>query len=320
MPSEQSPSSNARPTRAGSTEKGLHPNSTGGVRRLLGLPMRESGVLSASILTAPPHVHHYGQWPSLSTEENNESFRKVALDEELIEEGAIASADPQSDSSRSLLRDSALLPRAVPENAADTLSTTTKMPAEQREQTSFLIPGVSTKRTEFATLSQSSDTAKVTKQKESQATSADTVAPLHTPVSLPHRRAMAMFDIEFLSRLEHLVTEGKTAEHSVEAQHESVVPRSPNPIEQMGGPNGERGGQDLAQRVEQLQRRVRDLAATVSSQAARNREESQSQRHERMTSAPQRMVIIKRSEASLTTPRAFWERSRLGRLHLRTGR
>src|SRR5262245_47315543 len=204
MPAEQSASSNARPTRTGSTEKGLHPTSTGGVRRLLGLPMRESGVLS--ILTAPPHGHHYGQWPSLSTEETNESFREVALDEELIEEGAIASADPQSDSPRSLLRDSALLPRAVP--AADTLSTTTKMPAEQRAKTSFLIPGVSTQRTEFVTLSQSSDTAKVTKQKESQATSADTVAPLHTPVSLPHRRAMAMFDIEFLSSLEHLVTEG----------------------------------------------------------------------------------------------------------------
>ena len=83
--------------------------------------------------------------------------------------------------------------------------------------------------------------------------------------------------------------------------------------------NGERGGQDLAQRFEQLQRTVRELAATVSSQETRHRDESQAQRRERQTS-PQRTVIIKHSDALSTTPRAFWERSRLGRFHLKTGR
>ena len=129
-----------------------------------------------------------------------------------------------------------------------------------------------------------------------------------------------MFDIEFLSRLEHLVGEDTRAQHSVEVQHRSVALRSPNPIEQMRVPNGERGGYDLVQRFEHLQRTVRDLAATVSSQAARNREVSQFQSRDQKRTPLQRMVIIKRSEASLTTPRAFWERSRLGRFYFRTGR
>ena len=88
----------------------------------------------------------------------------------------------------------------------------------------------------------------------------------------------------------------------------------------MGLPNAERGSQDWAQRFEQLQRTVRELAATVSSQAARQRDESQAQRHERTTSPTQRVVVIKRSDESSTTPRAFWERSRLGRFYLKTGR
>jgi hypothetical protein len=88
----------------------------------------------------------------------------------------------------------------------------------------------------------------------------------------------------------------------------------------MGMQNGERGGQDLAQRFEHLQRTVRDLATTVSSKSARNSDESQAQRRERKTPPLQRMVIIKRSEGPPTTPRAFWERSRLGRFYLKTGR
>jgi hypothetical protein len=88
----------------------------------------------------------------------------------------------------------------------------------------------------------------------------------------------------------------------------------------MGMQNGEPGGQDLARRFEQLQRAVRELAATVSSQATRHRDDSQAQRRERQTPPPQRPVIIKRSDASSTTPRAFWERSRLGRFYLKTGR
>jgi hypothetical protein len=88
----------------------------------------------------------------------------------------------------------------------------------------------------------------------------------------------------------------------------------------MGLPNGERGGQDLAQRFEQLQRTVRDLAATVSSQATQHRDDRQAPRHERQTPPVQRTVIMQRSEAWSTAPRAFWERSRLGRFCLKTGR
>jgi hypothetical protein len=88
----------------------------------------------------------------------------------------------------------------------------------------------------------------------------------------------------------------------------------------MGMQNGEGGDQDLVQRFEHLQRTVRELAATVSSQAARHRDENQAQWRERTTSPTQRVVVIKHSDASSTTPRAFWERSRLGRLSLKTGR
>src|SRR4249919_2720393 len=149
MPSEQSPPSNARPTRTGSTEKGLHPSSTGGVRGLLGLPMRESGLQPTASLTAP-RGHHSGQPPLPASGENDESLREIARDEELIEAGGSAGTDPESDFSGSLPHDVASAPSAIPENPADPRSTPSAMSAEHREQTSFLIPGVSTQRTEFA--------------------------------------------------------------------------------------------------------------------------------------------------------------------------
>jgi hypothetical protein len=269
-----------------------------------------------------------------TSEGNDESFREVALDEGLIEEGGRAGTETperpisalqtyetgaQSDSPRSLLHDGASLSRAIPENPADTRSTATKMPTEQREQTHFVIPGVSTHRTEFAALSPTSDTTKVTPQAEALETSPDQVAPLHAPVLLPHTRETATFDSAFLSRLEQFVTEGAQAQHSSEAQWPATAPRSPNPVEHMGIPNGEQGDADVARRLTQLQRTVSELAATVAAQAAHMRDESQTQGHERKT-PPQRMVVVQRRENASTTPCAFWERSRLGRLHLRTGR
>src|SRR5215813_8046452 len=106
MPSEQSPPRNSSPARKGSSEKGQHPPITGGVRGLLGLPMRESGFLSTVPLTAP-REHHYGQAPLPESEENEERFRKLAADEELIEAGSSTDADPQSKFSASLLRNGA---------------------------------------------------------------------------------------------------------------------------------------------------------------------------------------------------------------------
>jgi hypothetical protein len=319
MPSEQSPSSNSSPARNGSSEKGQRPPITGGVRGLLGLPMRASGVLSTAPLTAPPRGHHYGQPPLPVSEENDDSFREVALDDGLSEEGGSAGADPQGDFSRSLPRDGASLPNTRPENAADRRSTATTMPAERREQTNFVIPGVSTHRTEFAALSHTADAPKITQQEGALEPRPDKTAPLPGPVSLPHTRETARFDVEFLSRLEHLVTEGAKAQHSPEAQRLSVAVRSPSPVEPMSVAHEERGDADVARRLTQLQRTVSELAATVSAQAAHMRDESQAQARERKT-PPQRMVVVQRGETSSTTPRAFWERSRLGRLHLRIGR
>lgn len=76
MPSEQSPPSNSSPARNGSSEKDQRPPITGGVRGLLGLPMRESGVRSTAPLTALPRGHHYGQPPLLASGESDESFRE----------------------------------------------------------------------------------------------------------------------------------------------------------------------------------------------------------------------------------------------------
>ena len=113
----------------------------------------------------------------------------------------------------------------------------------------------------------------------------------------------------------------RARKHSTVWQHSvpSVVSRSPSPVEQMGVPNGEHGDTDVARRLAHLQRTVNELAATVAAQAVHIRDERQAQGRERMT-PPQRTVVVQRVDASSTTPRAFWERSRLGRLHLRTGR
>jgi hypothetical protein len=69
MPSEQSPAGDARPTDRGATAKGQPPAVTGGVRGLLGLPMRESGLVRTAPLIAPPREHHYGQPPLPGNEE-----------------------------------------------------------------------------------------------------------------------------------------------------------------------------------------------------------------------------------------------------------
>ena len=319
MPSEQSPSSNARPPRTGSAAKGQHPPMTGGVRGLLGLPMRESGLLPTAPLTAPPRGHRYGQPPLPESEENEESFREIALDEESIEAGGSAGTHPQSDFPGSLPRDGASFPRAMPENPADRRSAPAAMSVENREHTSFVIPGVSTHRTEFAALSHTSDTTKVTQPEESQEPGPDKMAPMHPPVSLPHPRETAMFDSEFLSRLEHLAIQGANARNDSETQRRSVMALSPSLVEQIGISNGQQSDNDVARRFAQLQRVVTDLAARISSQAAQIRDESQAQQRERKT-PPQRMVVVQRVNASSTTPRAFWERSRLGRFYLKTGR
>ena len=319
MPSEQSHPSNPSPARTGSAEQGQHPPLTGGVRGLLGLPMRKSGVLSTPPLTAPQRGQHYGQPPLPASEENDESFHEAAPDEGVSEEGGRAGAGPQSDFPRSLLHHGAALPRAVPENPADTRSTATKMPAEQREQTSFVIPGVSTHRTAFAALSHTADPAKVAQQDKAQEARPNQAAPLHAPVSPSHSRETAPFERELLSRLEHLVSESPKTQHGAEAQQPLVVSRPPSPVELLGAPNGAQGDSDMARRLTQLQQTVNELAATVSAQAAQMRDERQAQGHERQT-PPQRTVVVQHVDASSTTPRAFWERSRLGRLHLRVGR
>ena len=337
MPSEPSPPGHASPTRNGSSEQDQRPLTTGGVRGLLGLPMRASGVRSAAPLTAPPRGYHYGQPPLPVSEQNDESFREGAPAAGWLEEGGSPDADPQSESSGALRRDGVSLPRAIPENPAEMRSTSSAMSVEHRQHTSFVIPGVSTHRTAFAAVSHPADTMQVTPQEESpepglgkaaplhaaQEESPEPglgkAAPLHAAVSLLHAPEAAMFESELLSQREHLVTEGAKAQDRPETPRTSVVTRSPSPVEQMGVPNGEQGDADVARRLTHLQRTVNELAATVAAQAAHMRDERQAQGRERQT-PPQRLIVSQRGDTSSTTPRAFWERSRLGRVHLRTGR
>ncbi len=317
MPPEQPPS-NARPARTGSAEKGKHPPITDGVRGLLGLPIRESGLTPTALLTAPLRSHRYRQPPLAASEENDESFREIALDEELIEAGGSAGTDPQSDFPGSLPGDGASFFGATPRKPVDARSAPSAMSVEHRERMSFAIPGVSTHRTEFVALSPTPDTTKVT-QPESQESGLDKMAPLHAAVPFPPAREPAMFDNEFLSRLEHLVIEGAKARNDSKTQSRSVIALGPSLVERMGVPNGGQGDTDVARRLAHLQRTVRDLAAAVSSQAAQMRDRSQAQGRER-TAAAERVVVVQRVNASSTTPRAFWERSRLGRFYLKTGR
>ena len=85
--------------------------------------------------------------------------------------------------------------------------------AEQREQTRLVIPGVSTHRTAFPALSQTADTPTISVEGEPQDAIPQQAAPLNAPVSLPHAREMTTSDVELLTRLEQLVTEGARAQH-----------------------------------------------------------------------------------------------------------
>ena len=334
MPSEQPPVHHPGSTRQGSAEQLQHPPSRCGVRMLLGLPLSDSGAPSTVALTAPSGRHRYGQSPLPVPEESNESFGEMGPDEGVIEETRdtvtdfperlahrlVYETDTPGDVPRVSQRAGAPFSRGMREHAADARQAPTPPLAEQREQTHLAIPGVSTYRTTFPALSQTADTPTLSAEGELRQAIPPQAAPLNAPGSLPGTREMTASDVELLTRLEQLVTEGARAQKSSEVQSRSSAPLSPSPLEHMGMQNGEGGGQDLAQRFEHLQRTVRELAATVSSQAARHRDENQAQWRERTTSPTQRVVVIKHSDASSTTPRAFWERSRLGRLSLKTGR
>ena len=319
MPSEASPPGHASPNRNGSSEQDQRPLTTGGVRGLLGLPLRASGGRSTAPLSAPPRGHHYGQPPLFASGESDEGLPEGARDAGLSQERERTGVDSRSDVPRALPRGGASLPQSQPESPAETHSTSTRTPGEHHEHTSFVIPGVSMQRTEFTALSHPADTAQVTPQAAAPATGPDQGAPLHASILLPHTRTATMFDGELLSRLEQLVTDGAQAQHGLAAQRPAVVSRSPSPVEQMGVPHGEHGDTAMARQLAQLQRTVSELAATIAAQAIHTRDQSQAQARERMT-PPQRTVVVQRVDASSTTPGAFWERSRLGRLHLRTGR
>jgi hypothetical protein len=314
MPSDQSPSSNARSTGTGSAAKGQHLPITAGVRALLGYPVRKNGLLPTAPLTAPPRVHHYEQPPLPENEEKDKGFHEIARDEESIEAERSGGAEPQDNFPASLPRYGALSSGVAPEHPVDQRSA----PAAHREPASFDIPGVSTHRTEFTALLRTSESTKVTRPEESLQLTPDKTAP-HASASLAHPRDKRMLDSEFLARLEHLFGEGPHVPNDSETKQAAVLAPLLRLCDQPGVVNGEEGGIDLARRLAELQRAVSELSATVLSQAAQIRDGKGAQRRERKT-APERRVVVQRIETPATTPHAFWERSRLGRFYLKIGR
>jgi hypothetical protein len=73
-------------------------------------------------------------------------------------------------------------------------------------------------------------------------------------------------------------------------------------------------GRAVFERIAQLQRATQDLAAKLAAQQARSRETTSWQQPAPPPPPPvQPVVIIQRTVGSPTAPRAFWERSYLGR-------
>jgi hypothetical protein len=314
MPSEQLPAHTPHTTQQGSAEQLQHPPSRGGVRMLLGLPCSDFGTLSTAALTAPPGRQRYGQSPLPAPEESHEGF------EETPDEGVIAEARGAGADFPALRRDGTPFSQAGREHAAAARVMPTALSAEQREPSHLVIPGVSTHRTAFPALSRTADTPTLSTAGEPQHAIPPQTAPLSAPASPPQARQVTTVDVELLTRLAQLVTAGTRTQQDAPAWPGASAPLSPAPVEPIRLPNAEAGDQDLAQRFAQLQRTVHDLAATVSSQAARHSDDSQAQRRARQTPPRQRRRVMNRADEPSTTPRAFWQRRRLGRLALRTGR
>ena len=80
-----------------------------------------------------------------------------------------------------------------------------------------------------------------------------------------------------------------------------------------------RSNTEAADRIEQLRQAVHHLSAKVASQPARSIYEAEQQQPQQ-TPPPlvEPIVIIKRSSSRARTPCAFWERSYMGRFHLRS--
>lgn len=331
MSTEQSPSHTSNPARTGARELRQPPHNTSGVRNLLGLPTRDSTLPATAPLAAPPSGHHYGQPPLPASMASDEGFSESLPVDEFLAEVNDTVADflghptrprnvdvtsSQSVKSQSLVSDSATHHGARQERDPSATSTLpTSVPAQPQPQ-SFSIPGVSTRPTNFPALSQTvkepvfnsleavpqSDTVLRQAQHEREKrTGSEDSSVLHKSFNVAQARPV----------------ESETRGKLTPSQPPVALP--PSPHEHVGSQLDERGGREVLQRLAHLQRTVNELTATVASQAQRIREEEQARKHGRKTPT-QPTVIVKRVEAPSTTPRAFWERSRLSRLHLRTGR
>lgn len=223
-------------------------------------------------------------------------------------------------------------------NVASTPTEHDARPGTRAERTNLAIPGVSRTRQDFPALS---GTRGVPADPTAAAWQEDAAEPTrqsgHTS-SRPHTPRTATVDGELLTGLERLIAdaeanrkrEAQTAREPARAA-QRPAPTTDNaearplpssrpsagPFVQASVNGTDRANTDLAQRLEQLRRTVGELAAKVAAQPARNHDESQ---HYQQTTPqpPQRVVVIKRPAQPSRVPRAFWERSHLNRLHLRT--
>jgi len=307
MRSEQPPPPDPAPTRE-TPPDAVRPPYRGGVRRLLGLPVNGIGAAAAALAASSAGRHRYEPSPLPAPDESDGGFEESVATATITGEergsgpdilerarhGPTEESDTVRDFPRAPRPDEAPWSAATEWHAAEGPQPP-QPSAGHREQTRLVIPGVSARRTVFPALSETADTPAIGLGGERRDAIPEQAAPLNSLASLPPGREMAASDVELFTRLEQLVTEGVKAKKGSQAP---AVSASELPPEPRGELNGERSIPALAQRLDQLQRTVHRLAAAVSSQEARRTE---SQFH------------ITPPEGPSSAPRAFWERSRLGR-------
>jgi hypothetical protein len=327
MPSEQPPANNGSGSSGTSRER-----RPAGVRTLLGLPSRERGQMSSRPLTAPSGraLHGHSLWQVFKERDESvggSSPHAGIIDEERETNAGLRTVQTRTLNSRdldverhvrgSLRRDNAMLSLAAEEAAAISDTTAGGSQPGQATSSSLAIPGISRQRTG----SRLSIQATVDAKGDSPNSIPEQAAQFSARASASRGLRNIASNAESFVRSEPSVARGASPENvAVPRSLSSSSAQSPaGQFAHMEIERSRRGEQDLADRFEQLRRTVGELAASLEALALQNRLDSQSPRRER-AAATQRAVVAPRPEASSAVPRAFWDRSRIGRLSVTTRR
>lgn len=316
------------------------------VRVLLGMPVNEGSDRPVVARSTPTARFTFSLLADL-----DERVREARLDEELIEEMDSGSADatdptphgatePQASSPKRSLHELVSASTSSQNNEKSSSVGSDLQQTTPRERTSIEIPGVSTRKHDVPVSSPPEDSRESVQKKTPHEESGEPLQPVTASGRYP-READAR-DAELLTRLERFVAEAETirqsetqmtgepnqtAPQSIFSVHSREVrPLSPaflpaNLPGQRNGADLEHTNRKMAEQLRQLQRTVHELTVLVSSLSAQHTDGGQPPRREQTTlQSVHHTTIIKQSRSPFGTTRAFWERSRLSRVHLRTGR